>query len=94
MNLADVFADTQKLYKSHPVLIQACKFSCKEQQYIPENKKVSCNLHRFNFKAKVFVSKRRTFEAAEKYANDKNKVAVLNFANWYNPGGGVIYMIV
>lgn len=91
MNLADIFADTQKLYKSHPALIKACKFSHKEQQYIPENKKVSCNLHRFNFKVKVFVSKRRTFEAAEKYAKDKNKVAVLNFANWYNPGGGVIY---
>ncbi len=90
MNLADIFADTQKLYKSHPTLISACKYSQENQNFFSENEKINCDLHKLKSEAKIIVSKSRTFEAAEKYAKDENKVAVLNFANWYNPGGGVL----
>lgn len=46
------------------------------------------NLNIYDEPAKVIVSKKRTFEAAKAYRD--NKVAVHNFASASNPGGGVV----
>lgn len=91
MNLSQVFSDTQKLYNSHPSLIAACEYSRKNQVFISENESIDCELNRFESDCNIVVSKKRTFEAAEKYAHNGEKVVVLNFANSYNAGGGVVH---
>ncbi len=91
MNLAQIFSDTQELYNSHPQLISACEYSRKNQAFIGENESIVCELNRFNSDCKIVVSKERTFEAAEKYARNGEKLAVLNFANSFNAGGGVVH---
>lgn len=91
MNLSKVFSDTQKLYNTHPKLIAACDYSRKNQVFVSENETVDCDLNRFNSTCRIIVSKKRTFEAAETYARNGEKVAVLNFANSFNAGGGVVH---
>jgi len=46
--------------------------------------------HRFESKAAIVVSGKRTFEAAATYAQAGQKVSVLNFASATSPGGGVV----
>lgn len=91
MDLTNVFSDTQKLYNTHPKLIAACEYSRNNQVFVSENETVNCELNRFNSNCNIIVSKKRTFEAAEKYAREGERVAVLNFANSFNAGGGVVY---
>ena len=45
---------------------------------------------RFSEEARILISKKRSFEAAEPYARSGSKVAVHNFASASNPGGGVV----
>lgn len=52
-----------------------------EEISIPESRGLSCN---------TVVSKKRTFEAAKPYADEKKKVCVLNFASATRPCGGVV----
>lgn len=52
-----------------------------EEISIPESKGLLC---------KTVISKKRTFEAAKTYAQEKKKVCVLNFASATRPGGGVV----
>ena len=91
MNLAQVFSDTQKLYQSHPKLIAACEYSRNNQVFISENETIDRELNRFDSTCDILVSKKKTFEAAEEYARNGETVAVLNFANSYNAGGGVVH---
>ena len=91
MNLAKVFSDTQKLYNSHPSLIAACEYSRNNQVFISESELIDCEVNRFNSCCNIKVSKKRTFEAAEEYARNGETVTVLNFANSFNAGGGVIH---
>ncbi len=44
---------------------------------------------RYEEEATVRISSFRTMEAARQYAALGRKVCVLNFANWFQPGGGV-----
>lgn len=91
MNLAAIFSDTQKLYQSHPKLIAACEYSRNNQAFISENETIDRELNRFDSTCDILVSKKKTFEAAEEYARNGETVAVLNFANSYNAGGGVVH---
>lgn len=89
--LAEIFADTQKLYNTNAKLVSACDYSRKNHVFVPADEKIDCERNRFEQEAKIIVSKKRTFEAAEVYARAGKKVAVLNFANSYHPGGGVVH---
>ncbi|MCR5288953.1 MAG: TIGR02452 family protein [Treponema sp.] len=88
-NLIQVFLDTQNLYMTNTDLVAACTYSRKNQSFIPASEKIACNLNRFASEADLYISKQRSFEAAEHFAKAGEKVAVLNFANSYHPGGGV-----
>ncbi|MCR5188071.1 MAG: TIGR02452 family protein [Treponema sp.] len=91
MDLIEVFSDTQKMYNSHPALIAACEYSRDNQVFISESQSIECDVNRFKDSCNIKVSKKRTFEAAEEYVRMGQKVAVLNFANSYNAGGGVLH---
>lgn len=91
--LAAIFQDTQTKYSTNPVLKNACENTKSSQKlYLAANKieETDFDKNRFDEKAKVVVSKKRTFEAAEPYAKSGLKTAVLNFANAFHPGGGVV----
>ena len=84
-----VFKDTERLCKSNEKLKESVKRATEAQKLflesdiLPEQGKIL-----YKDKAKIVVSKKRTFEAARGYTG--NKVAVHNFASASNPGGGVI----
>lgn len=86
---AAVFRDTEKLCMNNDKLKEAIKRSTAgqklilEKDSIPEQKK-----DLYKEAAKVIVSKKRSYEAAENYKGCK--VAVHNFASASNPGGGVV----
>lgn len=85
---ADIFKDTEQMYKTHARLAGAIKESLKKQRLFRADESVEINKIR-DGKAKVIVSGKRTLEAAESYAKDGKRVCVLNFASATNPGGGV-----
>ena len=91
MTLSEIFADTQKLYQTDAKLVSACEYSRKHHAFFSADEKIDCERDRFEHEAEVIVSKKRTFEAAQAYARAGMKVAVLNFANSYQPGGGVVH---
>jgi len=84
-----IFKDTEKLCKTNERLKKAIERSNASQLYISEVDTLIANINRYEETAKVIVSKKRTFEAASAYKNQKT--AVLNFASATNPGGGVIH---
>lgn len=85
-----IFQDTEKSIKTSQRLTSEYKKSVSEQKLILEKDRLDAiDLDIYDEPAKIIVSKKRTFEAAKAYRN--NKVAVHNFASASNPGGGVIH---
>jgi len=85
-----IFQDTEKSIKTSQRLTSEYKKSVSEQKLILEKDRLDAiNLDIYDEPTKIIVSKKRTFEAAKAYRN--NKVAVHNFASASNPGGGVIH---
>ena len=85
-----IFQDTEKSIKTSQRLTSEYKKSVSEQKLILEKDRLDAiDLDIYDETAKIIVSKKRTFEAAKAYRN--NKVAVHNFASASNPGGGVIH---
>lgn len=87
-----VFEDTVSVCEKSLRLIESIKASRKTQIFIGEEEKLSdaSKAARFEKEAEIIISKKRTFEAAQNYAKQGEKVAVLNFASSTNPGGGVV----
>lgn len=84
-----IFQDTERLSKTNGKLNADLKASASGQKLILETDALEKpNLNIYDEPAKVIVSKKRTFEAAKAYRD--NKVAVHNFASASNPGGGVV----
>ena len=84
-----VFQDTERLCKSNERLRNAVKNSTSGQDLILETDNVPAQKKDlYDEPARVTVSKKRSFEAAEGYKG--NKVVVHNFASASNPGGGVV----
>lgn len=84
-----VFEDTRRLSETNNRLISAIKESRAKQYIVKESDKIeSTKEHRFKEPAKIVVSKKRTLEAASKYAGQK--VCVHNFASATSPGGSVL----
>lgn len=86
-----IFEDTRKLCETHPRLLKSIKLSIAGQVMIPEKQTLTeLDLHRYEEKGYLTVTKHRTFEAASHYTTHGFQTAVLNFASASNPGGGVI----
>lgn len=84
-----IFEDTQQLCNTHPTLISSIANSTNQQQVILEGDVIPQTQPRFDAPAKIFVSKKRSFEASQKYT--AYQTCVLNFASATNPGGGVVW---
>lgn len=84
-----IFEDTQRLYETNPRLRDAVSRSLAQQKLITERMKHPCHSgeRRYEERAEIVVSRRRSFAAAMRYAG--KRVCVLNFASATNPGGGV-----
>lgn len=88
--LIEVFEDTMKHLRKDDDLRKAINKSRKEQFIVLEGPMMTTDMsHRFNEKAQIVVSNKRTFEAASSHCKNGKKVCVLNFANAFHPGGGV-----
>lgn len=85
-----VFEDTMQLCKENQKLVEAVRNSVKNQEVITKNREIPLlNRKLYKEKAKIIISKKRSFEAASAYK--AMSVMVLNFAAASNPGGGVTY---
>jgi len=86
--LADIFADTMQHCRNNDRLIKSIENTIAKQKFIGEDDDVPVSeSRRYEGRAKIVVSKKRSYEAAKNYPGQK--VAVLNFASSRHPGGGV-----
>lgn len=86
---AAIFRDTELCCKNNRKLAESVKASAKRQLLILEGEPIpGGRSKKQEEKAEIIVSRKRTFEAAEEYREEK--VCVLNFASASNPGGGVL----
>lgn len=87
---AEIFKDTEQMYRSNIILKEVIKNSIQNQKLILAN-----DVMEFEFphvhEGNVVVSGKRTLEASENYAKQGKRVCVLNFASATNPGGGVVH---
>lgn len=82
----DVFKDTERTVRENKTLIESVENTKKNQEFYPAD--CDINLEKRSGKdAKIFVSGKRTLEAASGYKG--KKVCIMNFASATNPGGGV-----
>ncbi len=83
-----IFNDTTTCCTLNLTLVTAIHDSLQKQYFHSEEDALDkVDRDRFSTPAKVVVSKKRSFEAAKAYKDQK--VAVHNFASATNPGGGV-----
>lgn len=83
----EVFEDTMRLCREHPVLKEQIIRSNRHQKVVSERTVLPIlSWSVYEKPATVVVSRKRTLEAASAY---KDKISVLNFASATNPGGGV-----
>lgn len=87
---AEIFKDTEYMYRTNEKLKEAVKNSISSQKMILANDVVDFETVN-DRKCQVVVSGKRTLEASESYAKQGKKVCVLNFASATNPGGGVVH---
>ena len=84
-----IFEHTMDLCKTNPALVEAIRTSGRKQTVILEADPLEPVTPRFDTPANIFVTRNRTYEAAEQYQGQKT--CVLNFASATNPGGGVAW---
>lgn len=87
---AEIFKDTEQMYRSNKILKEVIKNSIQNQKLILTNDIMEFELPDVR-EGKVVVSGKRTLEASESYAKQGKRVCVLNFASATNPGGGVVH---
>ena len=74
-NLIKIFEDTQNTYKTNSVLIEAGNKTKENQICYKEGQEINCDKNRFPLDAKIVLSTKRTFEAAEKYVKEGKRVS-------------------
>lgn len=83
-----IFQDTERMCKENARLKDAIRKSISNQKLILENDTIpEIDKKKYKELAQVIVTKKRSYEAASAYKNQK--VCVHNFASASNPGGGV-----
>jgi uncharacterized protein (TIGR02452 family) len=88
----EIFEDTLRHCDKSEQLKDAIRQSVEQQFVILEGPMIddgSSSSHRYDKKASVIVSTKRSYEAAGAYLHQNKKICVLNFANAFHPGGGV-----
>ena len=84
-----VFRDTEMQCKNNPNLRNAVKAStAKQKVYSSNDLIIPIDKNKYKRKAKVVVSKKRSYQAAGAYTGQE--VCVHNFASATTPGGGVV----
>ena len=83
----NIFEDTMYLCRQNEQLKNSVKNSIQNQILIRECDNIQISQPRYETKAKIIVSKKRSLQAAMNY-KDK-KICVHNFASATNAGGGV-----
>ncbi len=86
---AEIFKDTEQMYRSNKILKEVIKNSIQNQNLILTNDGIVFEIPDVR-EGKIVVSGKRTLEASESYAKQGKRVCVLNFASATNPGGGVV----
>ncbi len=87
--LIDIFKDTQYQCMNDADLISSIHHSLARREIILKTQQLPDVTARYSQPAEITVEAGRTFAGAEKRIKD-GKTAVLNFASWRNPGGGVV----
>lgn len=87
---AEIFKDTERMYRSNKILKDAVEHSIQNQRLILATDPVDFEPPDVR-EGKVVVSGKRTLEASGHYAKRGKRVCVLNFASATNPGGGVVH---
>ena len=87
MDLIAIFNDTMQRCASDEMLRESCLKTRERQQFYKAGKAVCA--HERPFSTNIIVSKKRSFDAARAYKGER--IGVLNFANSFSPGGGVVY---
>ena len=87
----EIFRDTERLCSTDPDLVSAISISKKKTEVFLENQYPSFVGGKYD-STEIIVSGKRSFEAAMDLKKEmpSAKVAVLNFANAFHPGGGVV----
>ncbi len=83
----DLFQETKRFCQTDKRLAEAINRSRQQQKVIAQGEPLTVTETSCDTPAKVIVSQKRSFAAAEAYAG--KKICVLNFASATNPGGGV-----
>ncbi len=87
----EVFRDTQEMIAGDPAILRRCRKSLAGQVCLPEGTPLETAGRRYDARARVVVSRKRTLEAALPYVRAGQRVCVLNFASATTPGGGVTW---
>lgn len=85
----EFFEHTRKLCQTNAALIAAIRNANQAQEVILETDSITRPKPCLEAPAKIIVSGKRSFEAAQTYGN--LQTCVLNFASATNPGGGVVW---
>jgi uncharacterized protein (TIGR02452 family) len=78
------------MYSSHPKLVKAVESSIKEQHFYSADDELQIPARSKEKPAQICVTSKCSYEAAEPYAKDGKRVAVLNFADYICPGGKIL----
>ena len=84
----EIFQDTMEKCKREPALKKALADSIAKQYVLLEKEPLKVNREPNADAARIVISAKRTFEAAEQYRG--KRVCALNFASSKNPGSGVV----
>lgn len=85
-----IFQETERLSAEHPLLKEAILKS-RESQFIEWQTDPLCpGEKRYDSPAELVLSAKRSYQAAQPYAQAGKKTCVLNFASSVTPGGGVV----
>ena len=86
----EIFEGTRQLCQSDKKLVSAIESSKQNQKIYWEENEIEPTKRRFSKPVNIIVSRRKTVEAAQKYADESTVPCILNFASSVSPGGGVV----
>ena len=89
-DLVEIFRDTREMCVKNPKLVNAVKHMIINQKLYSSAVEVYADKDVYEEPVDIIVSRNRSLEAAFDYISSEYRVGVLNFANSFTPGGGVL----